>query len=320
MSEQITPTATTAVAETKKPKTIRDHLGSEDFRKQVALALPKHVTAERFTRVALTALNRTPKLAECTQASLFSCLLDLSALGLEPDGRRAHLIPYGDKCTLIIDYKGLVDLVMRSGEVSNIHADVVCEEDEFEYNLGDIKEHKINFRKPRGEPYASYCIVTMKDGTKKAEVMSRDEIEGIRKRSRSGGSGPWVSDWNEMAKKTVFRRCSKWLPMSNELRDKLEKDDDLDVPLEIARPVFGGSVIDGKATEAKVEVMDSPFDELRKQCEAAGAQPADFLVWAVANGHIAPTVKTIDQIPLEKAMTLSRNFAKIPIGSNKDKA
>lgn len=321
MSETaIQPTTSTAVAEAKKPKTIRDHLSGDEFKRQVALALPKHVTPDRFVRVALTAINRNPKLAECSQASLFECLMTLSALGLEADGRRAHLIPYGEKCTLIVDFKGKVELVMRSGEVSNIHADVVCENDEFDFNLGEIKVHRINFKKPRGEMFAVYCVVTMKDGTKKAEVMSKDDVDSIRKRSRSANSGPWVTDYAEMAKKTVFHRCSKWLPMSSELREKIEKDDDFEPTLEVAKPVFAGSVIDGKATEAKVEVMDSPFDELRKLTAEAGASEADLLVWCVANGHIAPTVKTIDQIPLEKALTLSRNFAKIAIGKYKGAA
>lgn len=241
------PAPETAVAvPQKKPVTVRDLISGDQFKQQVALALPKHLTADRFTRVALTALNRTPKLADCSRESLFQCLLDLSALGLEPDGRRAHLIPYGDKCTLIIDYKGKVELLMRSGEVSHIHADVVCDADAFDYNLGEITQHKIDFRKPRGEVYAAYCIVRLKDGTTKAEVMSKAEVESVRSRSRSGNNGPWKTDWNEMAKKTVFHRCSKWLPLSPELREKLDKDESEFTPIEIdatvetapARPVF----------------------------------------------------------------------------------
>jgi hypothetical protein len=54
--------------------------------------------------------------------------------------------------------------------------------------------------------------------------MSRDEIEAVRKRSRAANAGPWVTDWNEMAKKTVFRRLSKWIPLSSEYRDALDAD------------------------------------------------------------------------------------------------
>ena len=112
---------------------IKSLINSDAMREQFAKALPKHLTPERFTRVAITALTRTPKLAECTPASLMKCLLDLSAMGLEPDGRRAHLIPYGTEATLIIDYKGLVELIRRSGDVVSVRAETVCEKDHFEW-------------------------------------------------------------------------------------------------------------------------------------------------------------------------------------------
>lgn len=196
------------------------------MREQFARALPKHLSPERFCRIAITALTRTPKLADCTQESLMRCLLDLSAFGLEPDGRRAHLIPYGNTCTLIIDWKGLAELAMRSGIIAKLHADIVCENDEFTFDLGEVKSHKVDFKKPRGEMYAAYALAQTKTGEVFAAVMTKEEIDGIRKRSRSGSSGPWVTDYNEMAKKTAFRRLAKWLPLSAEFRDAIDKDDD----------------------------------------------------------------------------------------------
>lgn len=223
---------TTAVATTKdKPKTIRELLEGDNFKLQVAKALPKHLTADRFIRVAVTAMTKTPLLAQCDQATFFNALLTLSQLGLEPDGRRAHLIPFKNNtkgtvdCQLIIDYKGLVELVMNTGQVSRIHADVVCENDDFSYDRGQIVRHQIDFRNPRGDAFAAYALITFKDGTEKAEVMNKAEVEAIRKRSKAGQSGPWVTDWNEMAKKTVFRRASKWVKLSPEQRDIIEADD-----------------------------------------------------------------------------------------------
>ena len=213
-------------AVTKKDTSIRGLLESPGFAKQVEKALPKHLTPDRFVRIAITALTKTPKLKDCTKESLFNALLNLSQMGLEPDGYHAHLIPYGNQCQLIIDYKGLVDLVMRSGKVANIHADVVCDNDTFVYNMGMVEEHRIDLRKERGEVYAVYAVATFTDGSKKAEVMSRADVEAVRGRSKAGRSGPWVTDWNEMAKKTVFRRLSKWLPISPEFRDHLESDFD----------------------------------------------------------------------------------------------
>ena len=212
--------------------TIRGLLEGDDFKMQVAKALPIHLKPDRFIRVALTAITRTPKLAQCDKASFFQALLNLSAMGIEPDGRRAHLIPFENRrrgvveCQLIVDYKGIAELAMRSGMVSYLHADIVCENDVFEFNMGEIGKHIIDFKSPRGDVYAAYAICKFKDGTAKADVMTRDEIEAIRKRSRAGQSGPWVTDWNEMAKKTVFRRLSKWLPLSPEIRDAVENDDE----------------------------------------------------------------------------------------------
>jgi len=218
MSEQITTTT--------KPRTLKSLLSEENVKAQFALALPKHLSAERFSRVAITALTRTPKLQECTPESFMRCLLDLSAMGLEPDGRRAHLIPYGKECTLILDYKGIAELVMRTGTVSSIHAEKVCDKDDFIVNRGKIERHVIDFKQDRGAAYAYYVLITFKDGSEKSEVMTKPEVEAIRKRSKAGQSGPWVSDFDEMAKKTVFRRASKWLPLSPEVQDVIRKEEE----------------------------------------------------------------------------------------------
>lgn len=196
------------------------------MREQFARALPAHLSPERFCRIAITALSRTPKLQECTQESVMRCLLDLSALGLEPDGRRAHLIPYGRECTLVVDYKGLVELAMRSGVIAKLHADTVCDNDAFEYSMGEVTKHSIDWKQPRGEMYAAYAMAQTKTGERFFAVMSKDEVEAIRNRSRAGKSGPWVTDFAEMAKKTAFRRLAKWLPLSAEFRDLLDKDDE----------------------------------------------------------------------------------------------
>ena len=208
--------STSLAKQTSDLKTI---LSGEKMREQFAAALPKHLTAERFTRVALTALTRTPKLASCTPASFFKCLLDLSAMGVEPDGRNAHLIPYGKECTLVLDYKGLVSLVRRSGDVAKIHADIVCENDIFHHSMGEVTTHTFDLKESRGDAYAAYAQVTLKDGSVQSAIMSKDEIEEIRKRSKAGNNGPWVDHWNEMAKKTCFRRLTKWLTLSPEVME-----------------------------------------------------------------------------------------------------
>jgi recombination protein RecT len=216
-----------------RPKTLRGMIASDVMRDQFAMALPSILTPDRFIRVAITALNRTPKLQDCTQESVFGCLMDCAALGIEPDGRRAHLIPYGNKATLIIDYKGLIELARRSGEVSLWRAELVCENDVFVYSKGEVTKHEIDFRKPRGPVFAVYSYVRFKDGTEDYEPMELSEIEAIKERSpawqnfkRYGTTCPWNTDENEMRKKTCIRRHSKRLPLSAEFRDALDKDGD----------------------------------------------------------------------------------------------
>lgn len=222
----------TVIAEPKRKMTIKEWLKDDGMLAEIKRTLPKHCNADRMARVTMTALTRTPKLAECDNASFFQALLSLSQWGLEPDGRRAHLIPFENRkrgvveCQLIIDYKGLVELAYRSGVVASIHADVVCENDTFAYDMGEIIEHKIDFRNLRGKPYAAYAIARMKDGCRKCEVMSLEDVEAIRRRSKAANNGPWVTDFNEMAKKTVFRRLTKWLPLSAEIQDAVYGDDD----------------------------------------------------------------------------------------------
>lgn len=242
------------VAEVKPPvkRTVKDTINSAEFQSEVARVLPKIVTPTRFMRVALTAMLRTPKLAECQVASVTEALLRCAQYGIEPDGRHAHLIPYGNVCTLIIDYKGLAQLAIRSGLVSNIHADVIRQGDLFEWDCGIVKRHvawwlRNDKDKPleAGELIGAFAVCHFKDGTQKADVMPLSEIQAIKNRSRSGGNGPWVTDFNEMAKKTVFRRLSKWLPMSSEFRDAVDTEDEVEhlrdvtpqAP-QIAAPIF----------------------------------------------------------------------------------
>lgn len=240
---------------TKQEASIRDWLNSDQLKNQIAVALPKLCTPDRFMRVLLTSMQKTPKLMQCSQASLFQSLMNCAALGIEPDGRRAHLIPYGDTCQLIIDYKGLLELVKRSGDVSVAYAEKVCKNDKFTWKDGDVS-HEIDFSNPRGDAYAYYARVKGKDGSYTCVVMTKEEVEAIRARSRASKSGPWVTDFDEMGKKTAFRRLSKWLVLSPEVQMALDEAD---------RAEFG----DGKQQAAQTA---KSFDEILEAATEADAE------------------------------------------------
>lgn len=211
-----------------KQSSTREWLTSDTLKNQIATALPSICTPERFMRVLLTSIQKTPKLALCSQASLFQSFMTCAQLGIEPDGRRAHLIPFENRkkgtvdCTLIIDYKGLVELVKRSGDVRTVYAEAVCENDTFSWENGDVR-HCIDFSKPRGTAYAYYARVQNKDGSTQAVVMTKDEVEKIRLSSRGKDSDPWTKHFDEMGKKTAFRRLCKWLVLSPETQALLDE-------------------------------------------------------------------------------------------------
>lgn len=301
-------TTPAAAVATREPKTLRDHLKSPAFKASIADSMPKHLKPERFISVALAALTKTPKLMDVTQESMFAAFRQLSSLGLEPDGRRAHLIPFGNQVQLIIDYKGLVELIYRSGEVTKLHADVVCQNDIFDYNLGEIQRHVIDFkaRDGRGEVYAVYALAVMKSGVTKCEVMSVQDVEDIRKRSKNANNGPWKTDWAEMAKKTVFRRLSKWLPLSPDVRDAAETDDENVIvdttPARQRGPVQLGTV-------EPVQQIAAPLDEAdqieliragKKIIEEAGLDVIDLQDQAFERGWWSgDKVQTVSALPLE---------------------
>lgn len=258
--------------------TLKAWLEGDAFRKAITQVLPKHCSAERFARLAILAGTRIKDLDKCTQASVLQCLMDMSRMGLEPDGRRAHLIPFKRnkkdargqwestyECTLIVDYKGLVELAYRSGKVANVSAEIVCDNDTFEYDRGIVTKHSIDFRNPRGEMYAVWARCVMKDGAEQFVVMSRHDVDMIRERSRSKDSGPWVTDYYEMAKKTAFRRLSKWLPLSDEWREAAEYGDEEEFSvahsLEIKKPLFNRSDLPAIEASTVEELPDMTSEQ-----------------------------------------------------------
>lgn len=225
----------TEIVEQRKPakqQSIADWLKNDSLKAEIAKAIPQHLNAENMCRVALTIVNKTPDLQKCTTSSFMEAFMLCAQWGLKPNGYHAHLIPYRDnklnchRVQLILDYKGLIQLAYNSGFVKSINAQIVCENDQFEENMGSVVRHSVNRKGERGDVYAVYCVIELKDGAQHTEIMSRDDVEAIRKRSKAGNVGPWQTDWDEMAKKTVFRRASKWIPVSADIQELMSKDDD----------------------------------------------------------------------------------------------
>lgn len=221
----LTGTAGTAVAE-KKGKTIFDVI--QAGAKQFATALPKHINSDRFVRIAITTIRQNPKLAQCNQESLLGALMVSAQLGLEPGVLgQCYLIPYGKECQFQIGYKGMIELLRRSGQLKDIYAYSVYENDEFEMTYGldrDLK-HKPNLQN-KGNFIGCYCVAVLKDDARAFEYMTKEEIEAHGKKfSKTYGNGPWKTDFEAMAHKTVVKKMLKWLPVSVEFLEMVNKDE-----------------------------------------------------------------------------------------------
>lgn len=190
------------------------------YEKEIARALPSIMTPERFTRIAMTAVTQNEKLAECTPQSFIGAMLTSAQLGLEPNTPlgQAYLIPYGKQCQFQIGYKGLIDLAHRSGEVQCIDAHCVYENDEFDFELGLEPKLKHKPAKTnRGELVWVYATYRLKNGGYAFEVMSKEDVETHAKTySKAFSNGPWKTNFEEMAKKTVLKKVLKYAPLKTD--------------------------------------------------------------------------------------------------------
>jgi len=185
--------------------------------------------------------------------------------GLEPIGAGgAWPVPFRNKngtreVQFIADWRGLINLAKRTDQIKHAYGEVVCENDEIEYQKGDnpMLTHKPNL-KDRGKPIGAYCIVVLPDDTRHIEYMAYSDIEAIRKRSKASGTGPWVTDWGQMAIKTVVRRALKPFAGSPQMQTAIELDDHA---VGLAMPEEKEPVTMPKAIEATAEDVTEEDDE-----------------------------------------------------------
>lgn len=234
---------------------------------KIEAVMPKHMSSERLFQLAISAINQTPKLAECDPATLLSCVMKCSALGIEPsavDGLgRAYIIPRWNsktrksEATFMLGYKGMIALARRSGEIKDISARAVYQGDTFEYEFGldeKLRHVPLNRRHSEGEkPEFVYCVAHFKDGGHYFDVMTAAEIEAIRKRSSAAESGPWVTDYEAMAKKTVVRRAFPYLPVSIEAQSAAIADETVPDYRGVLDPVVANTVYADEVTGEIVE-------------------------------------------------------------------
>ena len=237
---------------------------------RIAAVMPKHMSSERLYQLAVSAINQTPKLAECSAPSLLSCVMKCSALGLDPsnvDGLgRAYILPFfnrkvgGYEATFILGYKGIIDLARKSGQLKSIHAQAVYRGDTFEF-LEDEEGQHFKYRPNMDAPHTPdnltdvYVSARLLDNGLVFEHMTKAEVDAIRKRSKSANNGPWVTDYEAMALKTVIRRAARYLPMSTEAQQAVAADETTPAYPDVFSPIVEQPVV---ATVSDSEPISEP--------------------------------------------------------------
>jgi recombination protein RecT len=342
--------ATGKLAETDKPKDLAHLMAMPSVQQQIKAALPRHMTAERMARIATTELRKTPKLMACTPMSFLGAVIQCAQLGLEPGNALGHayILPYDKRkkeggewktvateAQLIIGYRGMIDLARRSGQILSLSAQAVYAGDTFEcvFGLDPTLKHVPDFdNADRAKPEQLrfvYAVAKLKDGGTQFAVMSRAEIAAIRTRSKAAQDGPWVTDFEAMALKTVIRRLFKYLPVSIELQTAVALDERADAGLPQDNPLTidsdTGEITGSTAGDDHAQGASASAEQSAAAPKPAGtatmtfAQVADLIAKAkdaesldFARGHIAGVAD--DQQQAELNAKASQRFAEISKG------
>lgn len=296
-------TSNTAVAKRTEPTPAqRTHQILMAREKEFGQALAGRIDPGAFIRVAYATISKVPKLMEATPGSLLMALMEAASLGLMPNGvmGEAYIVPFNNKikegkterwevqAQFIPGYRGLIKLARQSGVVRTIVPRAVRAGDRFEveYGLDDRLVHTPDLDAIDEKPITHvYAVAYFQDGTRQFEVMSKKQVDAIRARSKSKDSGPWVSDYEPMALKTVIRRLVKYLPLSDwDLSRAIEADDRFDlgasdvsmfanVDVTEALPETRSAQLRGRLASAKTD--EKAAEETTSQEDATDAAAAD---------------------------------------------
>lgn len=247
---------------------VKDLLMNESARDQLSMVAAKHLNPERMMRTVANAIRTTPKLGQCEPISFLGALMQVAALGLEPNTVMGHayLIPFENKrknvteVQVVIGYRGLIDLARRSGHITSISANIHYSDDDlWEYEEGTEAQLRHRPGPQDGTKLHAYAIAKFKDGGHayvvlpwKHVIKIRDGSQGWQSAVKFGATAknPWHTHEDAMAMKTAIRALSKYLPLSIEFTDALAVDEKKADYRGFAMDPTAGVTIEGEAEDA----------------------------------------------------------------------
>ena len=259
----------------------------DKLKPQMALALPKHLTADRMTRLALTAFSTSEALQRCTTKSIAASIMTAGQLGLEPGvNGSGFLVPYGTTCTFVPGWKGLVDLVSRSGR-GTVFTGVIFKDQEYTFVDGAKRDLIIHNETDLDDPADithAYAIGWVKDATMPIiELWRVSKIKKHRDKYNKQGTKHYsYRDWEMYARKVPLLQVIKYMPCSIEVANAVALSDAADRGRSAV--IEGGFVVE----EDVQEVVDKQTGEITPQqldhkqpvtIPQPSAQPATADAW-----------------------------------------
>lgn len=200
---------------------------------QIPDLLPPDITVEQFRAALFLELSGRQTLANCTTTSLRDSVIKAAMNGLLP-GRDCHILPFKNRkggttqATFVPNYFGIALALERSGKVQRSFAHPVYEGDEFVLDYFAEEYHHIPYSVRKQEPgkvLFYYGAVKMKDGAVHIEVMSLEQIDAIRRRAPAHDEGPWVTDFDQMARKTALKRVAKYVRLTPQQAELMQSEE-----------------------------------------------------------------------------------------------
>lgn len=279
-------------------------LSDPRVQKEMARALPSHVTADRLARIAMTEVRKEPKLLQCDKASFLGAIMQACALGLEPGINGAcYLIPYKETCTFVPGWKGLVDLVSRTGRAS-VWTGAVFEGDEFDYALGDKPfVHHRPGEEIDPEKLAYVYAIGRVNGSEYPviEVWTMPKVWRHRDKINKQGGKHYSYRHPEMyARKVVLLQVLKYMPSSAELAQamELQRQEELGSAQDLPLNHLMSSQSSGAAEpvqQAQVTVVAHPAPVPRSAPAAAPTAPGGVQASEAAPRITAEQIATIER-------------------------
>jgi recombination protein RecT len=268
----------------KIPNDFRELL--EKSKGQLEVALAGSIPADKFLRVAITNIQNTPKLLECTQVSVLGAIMEAAQLGLSLDQSlgEASIVPFKNVAKMIPGYRGLIKLACESGHISHMQARIFYKN---EYDSGNFQweegtnpsiHHIPMPPSERGEPMGVYSVAKLSDGGTSSDLMWAEDIERIMNSAPGAkfADSAWKTSPAEMWRKSVVRRHIKYMPLSPKMQRAVSaavKDEYFDagiipdVPLTAPKPTI--AIEEG---EKVAEASDAPIQEERSSSKGSKQQ------------------------------------------------